>query len=235
MEDLAIDHDKMIPMFTRWATQAEKKIGSKYQYVTKRAVLKIEHCIACLPNDAQYVQIALLGDYGCDCADLIANVCGRVGTLGTLGGQLGSFLIIDVGTGTTGNNYGYIPNSIQNNKIVFEQDFDGQFVTVQYLAVVTDCDGFTEIGQNHVLAIEWYIKWKYYLRKNSLNSMEYGKANKAESEWHRECSHARAVDCQLTDSERQEIVWGMLHNPYIGISISTGMHTTLDNTWGNNF
>jgi len=229
-EDLAIDHDKLDPVFMRWATQAEKEIGSKYQYVTKRAVLKIDHCIACLPNDAQYVQIALLGDFGCDCRDLMENVCGRVGTLGTLGGQFGSFLVIDVGGGNMTSSMNYVPNSIQNNKIVFNQDFNGQFVTIQYLAIQTDCDGFIEVGENHVLAIEWYIIWKYYFRKSSLNSLEYGKMNKAEAEWHRECSHARAQDAEITESDRRKIV-GMYHNPFCGIGLSAGMNTTLGNNW----
>lgn len=236
MDRLGIDHDKFIPLFTRWATQAEREIGSKYQYVTKRQVLNIEHCIACLPSDAIYIETAILGDFGCDCRDLMANVCGCLGnTIGTLSGGLGSFLIVDIGTGWDGIIRGYVNHSIQNNKLVFEQDLDGKQVTIQYLAPLTDCDGFTEIGQNHVLALTEYIIWKYLFRKVNISPMEYGKMKMAKEEWERECKHARATDGQLTDSERNEIVYGMLHNPYIGISLSSGMHTTLDNGWANNF
>lgn len=236
MDKLGIDHDKFIPLFTRWATLAEKEIGSKYQYITKREVLTVNNCAACLPSDAVFIQTAVLGDLGCDCADLMANVCGCINsTMGTLSPTGGSFLIVDVGDGNGSSIRGYINHTVQNNKLVFDQNFDGKAVTIQYLAPSTDCDGFTEIGQNHVLAITWYIIWQYFFRKVGMNSLEYGKMNKAEQEWHRECSHARAVDGQLTDSERQQIVYEILHNPYIGISVSVGMHTTLDNGWTSNF
>lgn len=231
MDRVGIDHDKLIPLFTRWAVMAEKEIGSKYQYVTKREVLNIEHCTACLPADAVYIQTAILGDHGCDCADLMASICGCIAG-GTFGGADGTFLIVDIGTSFNGNIRGYVNHTIQNNKLVFEQDFDGKQVTIQYLGIEKDCDGFPLIGENHVQAITEFIIWRYYFRKVNLSPMEYGKMNKAEQEWHRECSHARAVDGQLTDSERQSLVYGILHNPYIGISLSSGMHTTLDDTWG---
>jgi hypothetical protein len=232
MDKLNIDHDKLIPKFTRWAVLAEKEIGSKYQYVTKRDVLTIEHCTACLPSDAVFIQTAILGDFGCDCGDLMANVCGCIGA-GAFGGAAGTFLIVDIGVSFDGNIRGYVNHTIQNNKLVFDQDFNGKKVTIQYLAIEKDCDGFPLIGENHVLAITWYLMWNYYMGKVNLSPMEYGKMNKAEQEWHRECSHARAVDGQLTQTERQDIVYGILHNPYIGISLSVGMHTTLDDTWGN--
>lgn len=232
MDQLAIDHDKLIPLFTRWATLAEKEIGSRGAYVTKRKVLNIEHCVACLPSEAVYIEIALLGDQGCDCGDLMSNICGCINT-SAFGGSDGTFLIVDIGTNGGTSIMGYVPHTIQNNKLIFQQDMDGQQVTIQYLAQETDEEGFVLIGQNHVLAITEYIIWKYYRRKTNMNSLEYGKMNMAKEEWTRECGHARAVDSQLTESDRQSIV-GMLHNPYIGISLSTGMHTTLDNTWGSN-
>jgi hypothetical protein len=234
MDQLNIDHDKLIPKFTRWGVLAEKEIGSKYQYVTKREVLKIEHCTACLPSDAVYIQTAVLGDFGCDCGDLMANVCGALnannGQFGST--SFGSFLVVDIGAAYDGNFYGFVNHTIQNNKLVFQQDFDGKSVTIQYLAVEKDCDGFPLIGENHVMAIMWFIIWKHYMGKNNISPMEYGKMKEAKEEWHRECSHARAVDGQLTDSERRIIVDGILHNPYIGISLGVGMHTTLDGTWG---
>ena len=226
MEDLAIDHDKLIPLFTKWALDAEKKIGSKFQYTTKKAVLNINNCVVCLPEDAAFVDIAVFGDYGCECRDLMSRAYSWVN--GRVVSETPSFLIVDVAQdGVTFT--GCINYTIQNNKLIFSQDYDGQSITVQYLAVVKDCDGFDMVGENHVIAISEYIKWRYLFRKNGTNSMEYGKMNLAKSEWERECLAARAMDSEITENDRYEIVHGVLHNPYIGISLNAGMRTTLDN------
>lgn len=228
MDTLNIDHDKFIPKFTRLAVEAEKEIGSWYQYEIKRAVLPIVNCTACLPDEAVYVQVAILGDLGESCADLVANVCNTLNLPNTTGTVANSFLVVDVGDADGTTIRGYINHQIQNNKLIFESNLDGQSVTIQYLAYVTDCDGFLEISENHVLAIKWYIIWQYYFGKTSLNSLEYGKMNKAEAEWHRECSHARAQDAQITQSDWAKIV-GMYHNPMGGIGLAYGMNTTLGN------
>lgn len=231
MDALSIDHDKLIPKFTRWATQAETEIGAWPQYVLKREVLDIKNCVAYLPNDAVYVDIAMMGDLGCDCGDLRALYCGwgGVNLPSSYGTAANTFLVVDIGDAANGGSLrGYVNFNIQNNKMIFEHNHDGQKVTVQYLAYETDCEGFFTVGQNHVLAIKWFIIWMYYYSKTNLNSLEYGKMNKAEQEWHRECSHARAQDSMLTDSDRRKIV-GMYHNPYIGHGLWVGMNTTLGN------
>jgi len=227
---LGLDHDKNIPFFTSLAVEAEEEIGSTYGYVTKRAVLPIVNCVACLPSEAVYVDIAIFGDLGCDCGDLRTVLCGGgVNLPDTYGTNANTFLVVDIGSAAHGGplqGWGYLGFSIQNNKMIFESNFDGQSITVQYLAPAFDCDGFVEVSQNHVQAIKWYIIWMYYFRQGVTNSLVYGKMNKAEQEWHRECSHARAQDAELTQSQRARIV-GMFHNPYAGISISVGMNTTL--------
>ncbi|CAK0764772.1 hypothetical protein CCP3SC1AL1_350018 [Gammaproteobacteria bacterium] len=232
MDLLGIDHDKNIPFFTRQAVLAEEEIGSSYQYITKREVLTIKNCIACLPSDAMYIDIAIMGDLGCDCGDLRANFCGGINLPSTYGTANNTFLVVDIGSAAEGGSLrGFCDFSVQNNKMVFANNYDGQFVTVQYLAPEVDCDGFVMIGQNHIQAIKWYIIWMYYFRKFGKNSLEYGQMNKAEEQWYRECAHARAQDAILTESQRAKIV-GMFHAPYIGIGLSRGMNTTLGNSYG---
>lgn len=229
MEDLGLDQDKNIPVFTRWALEAENEIGSSFQWVTKRMVLTIENCVACLPSDAMYVDIAIMGDLGCDCGDLNALYCDpTINLSSTYGTVSNTFLVVDLGDAASGGSLrGLVDYSIQNNKMVFTQNYDTQKVTVQYLAPETDCDGFVMIGQNHKLAIQWYIKWKYFYRRQTQNSSwDWGRMNKAEEEWHRECRSARAKDAVLTDSQRRNIV-NMWHNPFAGISLTAGMNTTL--------
>ncbi len=228
MDLCSVDHDKNIPFFTRQAYLAEKEIGSIYQYVTKKEVLTINNCSACLPDDAEYLEIGILGDLGCDCDDLTKLACGSGLNLpNTFGTVANTFLVVDMNVTETGNGLvGMVNFTIQNNKLIFEHNMDGQKITIQYQAVKKDCDGFVEIGQNHVNAIKWFIVYMFYFRKNGKNSLEYGQMNMAKAEWERECSHARAQDAELTPSQRQRIV-GMYHNPYSGISLSIGMRTTL--------
>lgn len=229
MDILGLEHDKNIPFFTRLATLAENEIGSFYQYILKREVITIKNCIACLPNDAVYVDIAILADLGCECTDLraIVNASGALNLPSTTGTTDNSFLVVDIGSAEDGGSLiGSVNFSIQNNKLIFEQNFDGYKITVQYLAFSTDCDGFLEVGQNHVQAIKWYIVWNYFYRKNNINSMEYGKMNMAKAEWEREIRHARAQDAELTNSQRLQINC-MYANPVSGIGMSYGMTTTL--------
>lgn len=236
MSNLGLDHDKDRPIFTTWAEQAEEEIGSKGAMERKRVVLDIHGCAACLPNDARILECALIGDYGCDCGDLMDGCFNS--TSGTFfvnqsNPNLSGFLIVDVvSSGEFG--WGYVNYTIQDNKIIFSSNYDGQKVTVQYQGAVTDCDGFIEIGENHVRAIEAFITWKYYQRKCA-KSPSGGNMNMMrdwERQWNQLCSHARGDDAILTQSERNEIA-SMNTDPYAGRGLAVGMRTTL--SLGNNY
>ena len=56
--------------------------------------------------------------------------------------------------------------------------------------------------------------------------------NMAYREWDRLCAHARALDSELTDSEREEIAQ-LNNDPYAGRGLSIGMRTTGDYGWYN--
>lgn len=213
IDQLGLDNERDMPFFTTLATKAEKEICSKYQFKKKIAVIPIEGCIAKIPADARFVQRAILGDYGCDCTDLFHNTCTSL--TGTLSSSSdGNFAVIDIDTDY--HTYlGSIPHTIQDNKIILNQNLDGQSLTIQYLGYETDEQGFLKVGENHREAIMWFIIWRYYFRRKNLDSYTYGKMNDAKQEWHRECSNARAKDSELTESERQEIS-AMLYDPYAG-------------------
>ena len=225
---LGIDHDKDNPWFTLWAIQAEEEIGSKGAMERKRCVLTIEGCAACLPNDAMILEGALLGDYGCDCGDLFTSTfCGGTVTVNNSSGDLSGFLIVDINV--SGDiPYGQVDYTIQDNKLVFASNYDGQKVTVQYQGRKLDCDGFMEIGENHVRAVTAFIMWHYYMRfagkktnNASLNLVGYW-----EKQWNVLCSHARADDAILTPPEREAIALS-LSDPFSGRGLSVGMRTTL--------
>lgn len=225
---LGLDHVQDIPVFTTWGLDAEKKISSYYQWERKRVVLTANNCIVCLPADAKKIQCAILGDLGTDCGDLTGGFCdnlfNNVGTFINASAQ-NSFLIVDVGSDYT-SGISNIPFAIQDNKLILNACYDKKKITIQYLGYKTDCDGFIEIGENHVDAIKWYIVWQYWYRKRNLSPMEQGKMNTAYREWNQNCANARATDSELTDSERLEMV-NMHHDPLIGPGLDLGMHTTL--------
>lgn len=232
MDMLGLDHVQDMPVFTTWAVKAERNIDSYFQYDKKRAVLDIENCIAKLPCDATHIQRAILGDLGCDCADLFSTLCTTIPLSSTVlnaSAAMSSFLIVDIGSGKT-NILGSIPHVVQDNKIILNQNLNGQKLTIQYLGYKTDCDGFLEISQNHVEAIMWFIIWRYWYRKRNLSPMEQGKMNEAKREWNRECANARAVDGVPSDSEQAEIA-NLLADPYIGKGMEVGMRTTLSGIW----
>jgi hypothetical protein len=232
---LGIDHDKDVPFFTRLATLAEKEIGSARQYERTKTVVTICGCTAPIPNDCALVEVVVMGDYNNNCNNLLTQFCGNQSfTNVTLSGQA-AFLVIDVGSpvGET-TSFGYKNLIIQNNKLVFDTDLDGQVVTIQYLKFKTDCDGFLEIGENHVNAIRWYIIYHYLFRMSSGNYIERDKMNMAFQEWNRECRHARAEDNRLTESEQREVSL-IYTNPHSGRGLWEGMYTTLGNSyfiWG---
>ena len=67
---LALDHDTFRPMFTSWATYAEKEIGGQ-GVIRKFAVIDICGCTAQLPDDVSKVTGAILGNYDPNCGSLL--------------------------------------------------------------------------------------------------------------------------------------------------------------------
>lgn len=233
-EDTGIDITKDIPVFTRWAVAAEREIGSYYSYRRKRAVLDVVDCRAKLPCDAMAVQIVVGGDQGCDCADLFAS-CNLLAnnsvplTYVSTFSNTNSFLVIDSTFGLNDLRFTTTGWNIQNDYLVFRQNIDGQKVTIQYLGLETDCDGFPLICENHLEAITEYIMYKYCIRSSFATQAARMGANDTQwhfREWNRLCSHARAMDNDLSQSDKNEIV-AMLHNPLSGWGLTLGMNRPL--------
>lgn len=231
-EDTGIDISKDIPVFTRWAIRAEKEIGSFYSYRKKRAVLTIENCRAKLPCDAMIVQLVITGDHGCDCEDLF-NSCGFIGSNSTLlsaqsiFSNTNSFLVVDSTFGINNLSFSNINWDIQNDYLIFKSNYNGGKVTIQYLGLESDCDGFPLVCENHLEAITEFIMYKYCIRSRfSANKLDIGDTKWHFSEWNRLCSHARSMDNDISESDKNEIV-AMLHNPLSGRGLTLGMNTPL--------
>jgi hypothetical protein len=232
MEHFNLDHDKYLPKFTNLATKAEKEIGSWNQYERMRAVLDITGCTTCLPVDCVLVEIAIMGDLGASCENIFATVCGSndVAVRVTDSGSP-NFLVVDIGDAESFTSpFGYVNHNIQDNKIIFDYDYTGQKVTIQYLRYKTDCNGFVEVSENHVNAIREYIIWQHLRGKKNKNYIDRDDMRDAEREWHRECAHARAEDNRSTFSQRQEIA-AMYNDPFSGRGMWQGLYTTLGNSY----
>lgn len=220
MKDMGIDITRDRATFAMWAVRAEKDIGSYYSYKRKRAVLDIVGCCAELPCDAAFMKVAVLGDHGCECGELMSSLCSWASTISVASTE--TFLIIDK-PDTDGYCLGGIMWSIQDNSILFNKNLDGQKVTVEYLGLEEDCDGFVMINENHKEAIIEYIMWKFATRSRFSNlKMDHTDIRTHKMEYFRLASDARATDAMLTESERREIV-GLLHDPLSGFGLDVGI------------
>lgn len=219
-EDMGFDITRDKPTFAMWAVRAEKDIGSYYSYKRKRKVLTIVGCCAELPSDAAYLKTVLMGDHGCECGELIGNLYSWAATINVA--QNETFIMIDR---PDGNQFcvGGITWGTQDGAILFSQNLDGQKVTIEYLGLEEDCDGFVMVNENHIPAIIEYIMWKFCLRSRFSNmKMELGDTQMHKMEYFRLASDSRAMDAELTDSERKEIV-SMIHDPWSGTGLDIGI------------
>jgi len=226
-DDMGFDITRDRPTFAMWAVRAEKDIGSYYSYKRKRAVLTIKGCCAELPCSAAYLKTVVMGDHGCDCEKLMNNLYTWASSINVA--QSETFLIIDR---PDTNNFclGGVRYGVQDNNILFDSNLDGQKVTIEYLGLEEDCDGFVMVNENHVPAIIEYIMWKFCVRSRFSNlKMELGDTKMHQAEYFRLASDARAMDATLTESERNEIL-DMLHSPFSGFGLDIGI-TAYNSIW----
>ena len=220
-EDMGFDITRDKPTFAMWAVRAEKDIGSYYSYKRQRAVLTIKGCCAELPSNAAFLKAVVMGDHGCDCEALFNNLYTWASSSAIATSE--TFLIIDRPDSDDfclgGTSYG-----IQDNAILFNTNMDGQKVTIEYLGLEEDCDGFVMVNENHVPAIIEYIMWKFCIRSRFSNlKMELGDTKMHKDEYFRLASDSRAMDATLNPSDRAEIV-NMIHDPWSGIGLDIGIN-----------
>lgn len=219
-DNMGIDHNRDIPLFTAWAVEADRKIGSYYSYKRKIVVLDVVNCRAELPCEAVAVLGIIFGDCGCDCGLLFTNLYSYINTSLSAHNAGSGWIVID-DSGGTRFNCG-VAYEIQNNQLVFNGNFDGQKITVQMLALETDADGFPLINENHVDAVAQYIEYKSALRTrwNSIENKitETGIAD-MKQEWGRKLRDARAESGEPSLSDLSEIR-DMVNDPISGVGIA---------------
>lgn len=223
MDMMALDHKNHFPMLMVWATDAERAIGSYYQYIRKWKALDICGCVAHLPEDAVKVEHAIFGDHEDNCGDMFNTIFSNPTMINATGDN--TFLVVDAGgSNINTSTCGITPYSYQDNKIIFDVKPNSDKVTIQYIGYKTDCDGFVEISENHKQAIVQYILHQWYVRKQKKTSAEFQQMNWHFLQWDRACANARSLDSELTETEREEIAQ-MFHDPYVGRGLFVGMKT----------
>lgn len=221
--DMGIDHAKNEADLIRWAVRAEREIGSYYSFRKEIKVLTVDKYRAELPCEAMYVQRVLLGDYGCDTFDLFDVWCGTI-KQPLFFTQQDSFLVIDNPGDGQAFTLGGLKWEVQDNHIILTQNYDKQKITIQYVGLCKDEDGFPKVCENHIEAIVAFIMYRFAQRSRfTPNRMDFGDVADLKRDWATLAREARAMDDQFTESQRQEIL-SILHDPMSGVPIN--------NRWG---
>lgn len=222
--DLAgLDHNKHLPLFMTWAYQAEKEIGSYYQFERQWAILDICNGLAELPDNCVRVEGAILGSHNENIGSIFSKVFSNP-IVQLAQSTTNTFLIVDSASSETTTGAGIIPYGYQNNNIIFEVEPKQGKVTIEFIGYAVDCDGFMKVGENHVEAITQFILYNWCMRKKEPKMMQWHY-----TQWDRLCAHSRALDSQLTETEKEEIA-RLWHDPYSGRGLFVGMN--INNTYG---
>ena len=222
--DLAgLDHNKHLPLFTTWAYQAEKEIGSYYQYERQWAILDICGGTAELPDNCIKVEGAIMGSHNENIGSIFSSTFNNP-SIQLSQNTSNTFLIVDSGSSETNNGCGIVPYGYQNNKIIFDTNSKQDKVTIEFIGYAIDCDGFMKVGENHIEAITHFILYNWNMRKKDTKMMQWHY-----TQWDRLCAHSRALDAQLTETDKEEIA-RLYHDPYSGRGLSVGMN--INNTYG---
>lgn len=208
----------MVPVMTRWACYADNKIGGYRLLKRKIAVLTFDHCSAELPCDIVCLLPGILwGDYGCSC-DLLFT--GLRQSLDGVPIATSSGYILPFKT-----NYGQVNACmanyvIQDNKMVFNYDFDKQKITIPYIGFKEDEYGLPMVLESHVEAIGQYIQFRI-AKQSRFKQKEFRLSetaiDKEERLWHRMCRNARAKDAEPSDIELRGAA-EIYNDPFSGIN-----------------
>lgn len=213
------------PVLVDWAIDADKAIGSFYDYKEEIHVLKISNCRAKLPCGTIEVRGLLLGDNGCDCNLVFDNARLVIQDLSTGVETTGGLLAITVVDSTdVVCNISNIRWWVQDNNVIMDQNFDGSYVTVKLLMYQLDAEGFPLVNEYNVKAIASYLEWRLAKRsmwsKNPREQFNMNMIKDLEVRWERLCGDARAQSGYPSAGERQELA-DIINNPISGRGIDT--------------
>lgn len=213
IEDMGIKAESSLRRaMKRWARIAEWRIDGFGQGIPKSKKLVLNGCSIELPEDviALYPGV-LLGDYQCDCEKLFSRFYDSFNN--------------NNNTFFSGNypidSYHFAINNYEiiNNTLMFPLSYTNETITIRYMGFETDCNGVVMVNQNHLEAINWFIKTQYAFR--SIFSPQQSKINRGdrkdiETEWHRNVTIARSASLPDTPAQHSRLTT-LINDSYSGI------------------
>lgn len=224
MDYTGLDNVNEIPVLIDWAIEADRSIGSFYDWEKKIHILDVVGCRADLPPGVVWVRGIVMGDAGCDCEasfdfaydnlDLIDKSTGLETTTG--------FLTIDLSS-SEDIKCSNVRWEVQDNSIILSSDNDGAKVTVQVLQYQLDTNGFPKVNTNNIRAIATYLEYRLMKRsrwsKNRAEKMDHTDIAETYREWNRLCADARATTSRMSETEESDVV-GIMNDPLSGVGMA---------------
>jgi len=210
-----------LPLLKKWAVKADARIGSYYNYEKKNYVIEVENCSADIPCGVVHVLGIILGDAGCDCdVDFTSSMNIWTDTLDYISTDVLESQVVTWSDGTA--NIVQLDWEIQNGKIVFSSDYDGQYITIQGLSYEMDSEGYPIIYESHIDAISLFLKrkvldrekWRLLKTGNDIRALQ-NELVLLERAYHRAVRYARTEDDPITESQRRQIA-EMINDPLSG-------------------
>jgi len=212
---------RKMPSMIRWGIDADRKIGSYYDYKRTVDVVEVTECKAEIPIGVVHVLGIIIGEHDCDC-DLFFDQNYRINT---------STITLNEDTENTNIFYWSDANSlltsniyweIQNNHIVFRSNLDEQKITLLVLKYEMDEDGLPLVNENNLDAIATYIRYKltdaekwHMMKKGAYIGNISSTVKEAANNASYAIKAARAESGEPTPAQKQ-VMAAMMNNPVSG-------------------
>lgn len=217
IEESGLDHNRYMLLFKRVAKRAYKEINSGGAAYKKRIeVLTFNHCCVDLPSDAIAIENIIFGDKGCNCDTIFDNLYQQ------WPGELFLHQSVRFG-GIDSSGVVFCSNDpfdfeITDNVMKFNQDFDGQKVTMRIQYMDCDSEGFAIVNDIALNALHRYFEM--VLAKQSTWKNKEFRMSKSEIDgyingWVEAMRGAKADLMQSTPAEERALV-AMYNNPLSG-------------------
>lgn len=216
--------NKLVPLFTLWATEAERRIGSYTQYDEDIVVLDVQDCYSePLPCSAVAVLGVIAGDKGCDCTLLFRNAFSNYSSQSIAPNAQYGFYVLDGGSMQCTPNLQW---RITDGRIHFiNGTYRAGKITVKILRQQEE-DGFIKIVEHHKYAIAEFIRWMWMKRNRTdpKGKLYYqGEIAAAQQEWSRLCANATATDGEPTP-DQINYIRALYNDPTSGLAYASWIY-----------
>lgn len=212
---------RMKPTLTRWAKQADQRIGSVYSYETNYFLLDVVDMKAKLPLSGIRLQDMIIGDVLDSAPAVFDNLPVYSETEGTYLGDQIIWLWSDL---ESFYNLYSLNWSIQDNYIVFETAFTNTQITVKMLTYPVDAEGTPLVPESHIEAIAIFLQAKIAMKerfnkfkKGKLSHMDLNYVEILKKEFVNQSRLSAANDDNFSENQEKEAS-AILNQPFSGSS-----------------